>query len=119
MQTLERKCQNMQENIDEFMGKFGILQSKGLLSPLVINDKLMRQHQANSQASSFAPKVLPTRRVLYDSLENLFYIEHEVKHLFPVKPNFVKYIEIDEICKKLTSTRIPRGDWWTNMTNIL
>ena len=32
----------MQEDIDEFTEKFGILQSKGLPSPLVINDKLMR-----------------------------------------------------------------------------
>ena len=30
----------MQEDIDEFMSKFGILQSKGLPSPLVISDKL-------------------------------------------------------------------------------
>lgn len=33
MQNLERKCQNMQEDIDDFMEKFGILQSKGLPSP--------------------------------------------------------------------------------------
>ena len=93
----------MQKDINEFMEKFGILQSKGLPSRLVINDKLMRPddyvnklHQyANSQASSSAisstPKALPTGRVLYDSLENLFYVEHELKHLFPVQPNFVKY----------------------------
>ena len=42
MQNLERKCQNTREDIDEFMEKIGILQGKGLLSPLVINDKLMR-----------------------------------------------------------------------------
>ena len=126
MQNLERKCQNMQEDMDEFMGKFGILQSKGLPSPLVINDKLMIQddyidkldqyakNQALSSASSSAPKTLPTRRVLYD-----FYVEHELKHLFPVQPNFVKYTEFDEIFRKLTRTRIPRDDWWTYMTEIL
>ena len=43
MQGLERRCQSMQEDIDEFMEKFGILQSKGIPSPLVINDKLMIQ----------------------------------------------------------------------------
>lgn len=31
----------MQEEIDDFMQKVGILQSKGLPSPFVINDKLM------------------------------------------------------------------------------
>lgn len=39
MENLERKCQNMQEDIDEFIEKFGMLQTKGLPSPLVINDK--------------------------------------------------------------------------------
>lgn len=32
----------MQEEINAFMKRFDILQSKGLPSPLVINDKLMR-----------------------------------------------------------------------------
>ena len=117
----------MQEDIDEFMRKFDILQSKGLPSPLLIKDKLMVQidyinklhQQANNQASSSAVKALPIGRVLYDGLENLFYIEHEVKHLFPVQPNFVKYTEADEIYRKLTRTRIPRDDWWTSMTDIL
>ena len=118
MQGLEHKCQNMQEDIDEFMEKFGILQSKWLPSPLVINEKLMFQNdyinklhqQANSQASSSAAKALAIGRVLYDSFESLFYVEREVKHLFPVQPNFVKYTETDEIYRKLTRTRIPRDD---------
>lgn len=114
MQGLERKCQNMQEDIDEFMEKFGILKSKGLPIPLVMNDKLMFQddyvnklyQQAYNQASSSATKALHIGRVLYDSLENLFYIEHEVRHLFPVQPNFVKYTDEDGIYRKLTRTRI-------------
>ena len=121
----------MQEDIDDFMEKFGILQSKGLPNPLVINDKLMRNKEyldklaqyANDQASSSmrasAPKELPTSRVLYDSLENLFYVEHELKHLFYVQPNFVKYTEVDEIFRKLQRTRIPRDDWWIDMIDIL
>jgi len=117
----------MQEYIDEFMRKFDILRSKGLPSPLVINDKLMVQddyvkklhQQANCQASSSVVKALSTRNVLYDGLENLFYIAHEVKHLFPVQPNFVKYTEADEIYRKLTRIRMPKDDWWNNMTDIL
>jgi len=121
----------MHEDIDEFMEKIGILQSKGLSSPLVINDKLMRHkdyvdkldqyvnNKSRSSASSSAPKALPTCRVLYDSLENLFYVKHESKHLFPVQPNFVKYTKAYEIYRKLTTTRIPRDDWWTDMIDIL
>jgi len=42
MQNLKRRCHDMQEEINAFMKRFDILQSKGLPSPLVINDKLMR-----------------------------------------------------------------------------
>jgi len=131
MQNLERRCQNMQEEINDVMEKFGILQSKGLPSPLVIKDKLMRHidyvdklaqyadNQASSSASASAPKALPTGRLRYDSLKNLFYVEHEIKHLFPIQPNFVKYIESDEIFRKLQRTRIPHEKWWTDMTDIL
>ena len=42
MQNLERRCHDMWAEINAFMEKFNILQNKGLPSPLVINDKLMR-----------------------------------------------------------------------------
>jgi len=119
MQGLERRCQSMQGDIDEFMRKFDILRSKGLPSPLVINDMLMVQidyinklhQQAESQASSSSAKALPTGKVLYDGLENLFFIEHEVKHLFTIQPNFVKYTEADEIHRKFIRTKIPKEEW--------
>jgi len=79
----------------------------------------MSHQQADSQASSSALKALPTRKVLYDGLENIFYIEHGVKHLFPVQPNFVKYTEVDEIYRKLRRTRIPKDVWWSSMIDIL
>jgi len=72
--------------------EYGILRDKGLPSPMIINDKLMTHEdyieklykQARSQAKSSTMKPLPTGKVLYDGLENLFYIEHEVKHLFTI-----------------------------------
>jgi len=76
-------------------------------------------NQASSSASASAPKALPTSRVLYDSLENLFYVEHEIKHLFPVHPNFFKYTKADEILRKLQRTKIPQEKWWTDMKEIL
>jgi len=75
--------------------------------------------QTKSQASSSTMKALPTGKVLYDGLENLFYIEHEVKHLFTVQPNFAKYTEAGEIYKKLIRMKIPNEEWWTIMTDIL
>ena len=82
--------------INYFMEKFPILQNKRLPSPLVINDRLMKhidyvdkfnkyaENQASWSTSASGIKALPTGPVLYDSLENLFYIEHEVKHLFTI-----------------------------------
>jgi len=43
MLNLEKRCQSIQEDIDRFMIKFGILREKGLPSPMVIHDKLMIQ----------------------------------------------------------------------------
>ena len=96
MLNLEEKCHNMQAAIDRFMVKFQILRDKGLPSPMVINDKLMTQldyserleRLAKEQASSSGTKALPIGKVLYDTLENLFFLEHEVKHLFVTMPNF-------------------------------
>ena len=82
MLNLEKRCQSIQEDIDEFMLKYGILKEKGLPSPMIIYDKLMTQDdyierlhkQARSHTSSSTVKAQPTRKVLYDGLENLFYI---------------------------------------------
>ena len=74
----------MQEEINALKKRFDILQSKWLPSPLVIHDKLMSHidyvdkldqyanNQASPSTSVSAAKELPTGRVLYDSLENLF-----------------------------------------------
>ena len=106
MLNVKEKCHNMQVAIDKFMAKFQILRDKGLSSPMVINDKLMTQldysdrfrRLAKEHASSSSIKALPISKVLYDSLENLFFLEHDMMHLFLTKPNFEKYTEADEIC---------------------
>lgn len=70
------------------------MQDKGLPNILGNNDRLMKHtdyvHKLNkyvvdrhsSSTSASGVKALPTGKILYDNLENLFYIEHEVKHLF-------------------------------------
>jgi len=116
MQNLERRCQDMQVEINSFMEKFIVLQNKGLPSPLVINDKLMKHmdyvdklnkydgSQASSSTGASGINAVPIGRVLYDSLENLFYIKHEVKHLFKMKPNVFRYTETDETLRKIQKT---------------
>jgi len=94
MQNLEKRCQDMQVEINSFMERFTVLQNKGLPSLLGNNDRLTKHvyyvhklntydvDQVNSSTSASGVKALPTDQSLYDNLENLFYIEHEVKHLF-------------------------------------
>ena len=124
---MEKRCQSIQTDIDSFMLKYGILREKGLPSPMVIHDKLMTQEDyidklnkmARSQASTSGMKSLPTGNVLYDGLENLFYIEHEVKHLFTSKPNFSKYTEADEVYRKMIRMKLLDSEWWTNLIDLL
>jgi len=109
------------------MIKYDILSEKGLPSPMVIHDKLMTQEDyierlnklARNRASTSRVKSLPTGKVLYDGLKNLFYIEHEVRHLFIIKPNFSKYTEADEIYRKMIRMKLPDCEWWTKLTNLL
>ena len=127
MLNLEEKCHSVQVATDRFMAKFQILREKGLPSPMVINDKLIpqldygdRQRKlAKEQASSSAIKALPTGKVLYDTLENLFFLEHEVKHLFLTKTNFAKYTEADGIYKRMMNVQLPDAEWWEKMTDLL
>jgi len=96
IQNLERKCQDMQMEINAFTQKFTTLEEKGLPS-LLTNDYRLMTHadyvhrlntyvdnQVTASSSSAEEKALPSRQSLYDNLENLFFIEHEVRHLFIV-----------------------------------
>jgi len=109
------------------MTKYGILREKGLPSPLVIHDKLMTRDDyierlnklASSQASTSGVKALPTGKVLYDNLKILFFLEHEINHLFINKPNFVKYTKANEIYRKILRMKLPEGEWCEKMTDLL
>jgi len=119
MQNLERRCQDMQVEIDSFIERFTILHEKGLPSPLGSNECLMRHveytqklnkyvaNQVNASSSTSAENALPSGQTLYDKLENLFYIKHEVKHLFTIPPNFFRYTETDETLRKLQRHKLP------------
>ncbi len=119
MQNLERRCQDMQVEIDSFIERFAVLHEKGLPSLLRSNECLMRQveymhksnkhvaNQINVSSSSLGEKDLPSGQALYNNLENLFYIEHEVKHLFTIQPSFYRYTDTDETLRKLQRHKLP------------
>lgn len=84
MQNLEKRCQDIQVEINYFMERFAVLQNKGIPSLLGNNDRLMKHadyvhklntyaiDQVNSSTSASGVKALPTGQSLYDNLENLF-----------------------------------------------
>jgi len=75
--------------------------------------------KVNASSSTSAEKALPSSQALYDKLENLFYIEHEVKHVFTIPPNFLRYTETDETLRKQQRHKIPEPEWWQDMLVIL
>lgn len=56
---------------------------------------------------------------LYDKLENLFYIELEIRHLFEVPPNYYKYTKADETLIKIERHQLPTEGWWKGMIQTL
>ena len=96
------------------MVKFYVLRKKGLPNPLVINDRLMPQEDydkrirevAKEQANSSSMKGMPIGKVLYQAFDNLFYLQHEVKHLFVNKPTFVKYTRTDEVYRVMINIKL-------------
>ena len=132
MQNLERRCFDMQSEIIGFRERFDVLLNKGLPSPMVSEDKIMdletyvkkldihaHNHFIASSSTISAKTTLPTGRNLHDRLENLFYLEHEVKHLFPNQPNFFRYTEADETIRKLQRTKIAEDKWWEDLLELL
>lgn len=127
MLNLEDKCQNMQLAVDRFMAKFELLKEKGLPNPLVINDKLMTQADYNKKIREVAKehvitssmKGMPTGKVLYQTFENLFYLQHEVKHLFINKPTFSKYTEAEELYRKILNIQLTDEEIWEKLNDLL
>lgn len=121
IQNMERKCQEMQIEINAFIEKFTVLHQKGLPNLLTINQRLLTHeqyahkvntyvtNQITASSSTLEDTVPPSRQSLYDKLENLFYIEHEITHLFEVQPNYYMYTEVDETLIILQRHQLPTG----------
>ena len=113
IQTLERKCQEMQAEINDFRTKITALQSRGLPRLVTGAGKLLSCEQYTTRINNYVENQIttstsstkeagpPSGQSLYDKLENLFFIEHEINHLFEVPPNFYRYTEADETLIKI------------------
>ncbi len=71
---------------------------------------------SREQVITSSMKDMPTGKVLYQTFENLFYLQHDVKHLFINKSTFAKYTEADEIYRKILISRwgkMEKTKWFT------
>ena len=127
VQTLERKCQEMQAEVNEFSTKITALHNIGLSSLVTSEGRLLsHEHYAKrvknyatnhitASSTTFEETWPPSGQSLYDKLVNLFYIEHEIRHLFEVPPNYYKYTQADETLIKIQKHQLPTEDWWKGM----
>lgn len=117
--------------INDFTEKFTVLQQKGLPSLLTNNQRLLTHEQYAHRVNTYVANQItassstsekigpPSGQSLYDKLENLFYIKHEINHLFEVQPNFYRYTEADETSIRLQRHQLPTYQWWQSMLDVL
>jgi len=131
VQALDIKCQEMQTEVNEFITNITALHNRGLPSLVTSAGKLLlHEHYAKrvnnyatnqiTASSSTSEETGPASgHSLYDKLENLFYIEHEIRHLFEVPPNYYKYTEANETLVKIQRHQLPIEEWWMGMIQTL
>lgn len=130
VQTLEARCREMQKYVDNFEVKLAALQCKGFPILLTSTGRLLTREKYESRLNNYVTNQLttsgssaeegpPSGKNLYDKLENLFYIEHEVNNLFEMPTNYYKYTKADETLIKIQRHQIPLEDWWQEMLAIL
>lgn len=54
-----------------------------------------------------------------ESLDFELLIEHEIKHLFIVKPTFQEYTEVDDTYRNLVKFPTPDEDRWDKLCELL
>ena len=103
----------MQEEVDDFKLKLAALQNRGLPGLTTSARKLLTREQYATRVNNYVTNHItastssseeagpPLGQSLYDKLENLFYIEHEINHLFEFQPTFYKYTEANETLIKI------------------
>ena len=131
VQTLERRSQDMQTEVNRFMDKFAALQNRGLPGLLNSAWKLLSHENYAKRVNTFATNQITVRpstseetgpasgQSLYNRVENLFFIMNEIKHLFEVPPNFYKYTEADETLEAILRHQFPTQEFWTKMIQTI
>jgi hypothetical protein len=127
MLQLEEKSQMMEIGVQIFFSKVDTLHKKGLPGLLVINDKLITlldyKKKINTVEKCGSKFIGIQGRINgKDFLETLqldLSIQHEIKYIFLTNPTFSKYIEMDEIYRKLLNISIPSQKRWEYLCSLL
>lgn len=124
---LESKCQTLDTIVKIFHLKFNILNPKGLPGLVGLNDKLIKLedyceelYAITVDRTKFAGvKEQITGKDFLEALEFDLTIMHEIKHLFLTKPNFKRYIEVDETFIKMLNVEIPSEEIWDKLCETI
>ena len=127
MKNLEEKCEAMNLAITRFMVKYTNLRQKGLPDIHVFNEKIMPQKDYDKKIREFSKEQVnkppaqgtPTGKFLLRYFEDLFFLQHEIKHLFVIKPTFARYAEADENFRKLKNVQITKAEEWHTFTELI
>jgi hypothetical protein len=127
MLQLEEKIQVMDQGVQRFFLKIDTLQRKGLPGMKVINDKLMvlpdykkKLIKVSKDCAKFVGIQLNiTGRAFMEALHLDFEIQHEIKHIFVVKPTFAKYMDMDKVYRRLLKVTVPTHIRWEELCDLL
>ena len=131
VQTLDRRSQDMQTEVNRFMDKFATLQGRGLPALLNSAGRLLSHENYAKRVNTYATNQITvgsstpeeegpaSGQRLYEKIENLFFIMNEIRHLFEVPPTYFKYTESDETLGTILRHQLPTQEWWTNMIQLL
>jgi len=95
---LIEKCHTLGVVVNGFFTRIDGLNKKGLPSLFVINDKLMTREDYKKKIQDIPKdttksshiKGTMTGRAFYEAISNISFIQHEIKHIFAVKPTFAR-----------------------------
>ena len=60
-----------------------------------------------------------TGKAFMDSLQLDISIQHEIKHIFIIKPTFAKYRDMDEVYRRLLKVTVPGHLRWEETCDLL
>jgi hypothetical protein len=127
LMSQQEKARVMDIGVQIFFSKIEVLHKKGLPTLLVLNDKLITLSDYKKKINTVekdGSKFVGIQgsiigKYLLEKLQLELSIQHEIKHSFITKPTFAKYIDMDEIYRKLLKVSIPNKKIWEDLCSLL